>query len=97
MNTHEKYATPGNRNRFRAILSASIIITSAILFLTLLAGCGPSTEDLEAVDYTPLHELDMIVVTTADPFWQQHDGQSWKHEKAIINLVGEFINSLPSE
>ncbi|MHA1937439.1 MAG: serine hydrolase domain-containing protein [Candidatus Thorarchaeota archaeon] len=44
-----------------------------------------------------LHELDMIVVTTADPFWQQHDGQSWKHEKAIINLVGEFINSIPGE
>ena len=35
-----------------------------------------------------LDELDMIIVTTADPFFQQHDGQSWKHEKAIINLVG---------
>jgi len=44
-----------------------------------------------------LDEFNMIVVTTADPFWQQHDGQSWKHEKAIINLVGEFIKSLPGE
>ncbi len=34
---------------------------------------------------------------TADPFWQQHDSQSWNHEKAIINLVSEFIGSLPSE
>jgi CubicO group peptidase (beta-lactamase class C family) len=44
-----------------------------------------------------LDEFDMVIVTTADPFWQQHDGQSWKHEKAIINLVGAFIKSLPSE
>lgn len=44
-----------------------------------------------------LDELDMVVVTTADPFFGQHDGQSWKHEKATINLVGEFINSLPGE
>jgi CubicO group peptidase (beta-lactamase class C family) len=40
-----------------------------------------------------LDELDMVIVTTADPFFGQHDGQSWKHEKATINLVGEFINS----
>ena len=44
-----------------------------------------------------LHELNMIVITTADPFWQQHDGESWKNEKAIINLVGEFITSLPGD
>jgi len=44
-----------------------------------------------------LDELDMIIVATADPFWQQHDDQSWKHESAVIRLVGEFINSLPSE
>ena len=44
-----------------------------------------------------LDELDMIIVTTADPFWQQHDDQSWKHESAVIELVGKFINSLPSE
>jgi len=44
-----------------------------------------------------LDELDMIIVTTADPFWQQHDDESWKHESAIIELVGKFIESLPSE
>jgi len=44
-----------------------------------------------------LDELDMVIVTTADPFFGQHDGQSWKHEKAIINLVGDFIKSLPKE
>ena len=42
-------------------------------------------------------ELDLVVVTTADPFWLQHDDQSWKHEKATINLVADFVASLPSE
>ena len=41
--------------------------------------------------------LDMVVVTTADPFWLQSDGQSWKHEKATISLVADFVSSLPSE
>jgi CubicO group peptidase (beta-lactamase class C family) len=44
-----------------------------------------------------LDELDMIVVVTADPFYLIHTSQSWKHEQANINLVGKFINSLPSE
>jgi CubicO group peptidase (beta-lactamase class C family) len=44
-----------------------------------------------------LDELDMVIVTTADPFFGQHDGQSWAHEKAIMNLVGDFIKSLPKE
>ena len=44
-----------------------------------------------------LDELDMVIVATADPFWQQHDDESWKHESAVIKLVGKFINSLPSE
>jgi len=44
-----------------------------------------------------LDELDMVIVTAADPFWQQHDDESWKHESAIIKLVGEFIKSLPTE
>ena len=44
-----------------------------------------------------LDELDMVIVTTADPFFGQHDGQSWKHEKATMNLVGDFIKSLPKE
>ncbi|HET6444164.1 MAG TPA: serine hydrolase [candidate division Zixibacteria bacterium] len=44
-----------------------------------------------------LDEFDMVVVVTSDPFFQQHNDQSWKHEKANINLVSNFINSLPSE
>ena len=42
-------------------------------------------------------DLDLVIVTTADPFFGQHDGDSWKNEKATINLVGEFIDSLPAE
>jgi CubicO group peptidase (beta-lactamase class C family) len=44
-----------------------------------------------------LDEFDMVVVVTSDPFFQQHNDQSWKHEKANINLVSNFINSLPGE
>ena len=44
-----------------------------------------------------LDELDIILVTTAAPFWKQHDDQAWKHERAVINLVGKFIKSLPKE
>jgi CubicO group peptidase (beta-lactamase class C family) len=44
-----------------------------------------------------LDELDMVIVTTADPFYQVHNDQSWRHEKATINLVADFISSLPSE
>ena len=44
-----------------------------------------------------LDELDMVIVATSYPFWLQHDAESWKHELAIMNLVGEFIKSLPSE
>jgi CubicO group peptidase (beta-lactamase class C family) len=44
-----------------------------------------------------LDELDTIVITTADPFYKIHGSQAWKHEKAVFNLVGGFINSLPRE
>ncbi len=44
-----------------------------------------------------LDELDMIIVTTADPLYKLPAGEAWKHEGAIIDLVGEFINSLPTE
>jgi hypothetical protein len=37
-----------------------------------------------------LDEIYIIIMTTADPFWQRHNYQSWKHEKATSNLVGEF-------
>lgn len=44
-----------------------------------------------------LDKLDMVIITTADPFFAQHDGNSWHHELAAFNLVGEFIESLPTE
>ena len=42
-----------------------------------------------------LDEYNMVVVVTAYPFWLEHDGESWKHEKANLNLVAEFVKSLP--
>jgi len=44
-----------------------------------------------------LDELDMIIVTTADPLHgPDFAGEGgWKHEGAIINLLGKFIKSLP--
>ena len=44
-----------------------------------------------------LEELDMVVVATADPFFLVHNDKAWKYEKQILNLVGDFIASLPSE
>ncbi|NOY58375.1 MAG: serine hydrolase [Calditrichaeota bacterium] len=44
-----------------------------------------------------LDELDMIIVTTADPLNNISGDEAWKHEGAIINLVGKFIKSLPKE
>ena len=44
-----------------------------------------------------LDEFDMVIVVTSYPFWKQHDEEAWKHELANVNLVGEFINSLPNE
>jgi CubicO group peptidase (beta-lactamase class C family) len=42
-------------------------------------------------------ELNMVVVTTADPFWLEHNDESWKHEKATISLVAHFVSTLPNE
>lgn len=41
-----------------------------------------------------LDTLDMIIVVTSDPFFKQHDDESWRHERANLNLVGKFIESL---
>ncbi len=42
-----------------------------------------------------LDDLDMIIVTTADPLYELPAAQGWKFEGGIINLVGKFIESLP--
>jgi CubicO group peptidase (beta-lactamase class C family) len=44
-----------------------------------------------------LDDLDMIIVTTADPLYDYPAAQGWKFEGGIINLVGKFIDSLPKE
>ncbi|MFN2220560.1 MAG: serine hydrolase domain-containing protein, partial [Anaerolineae bacterium] len=44
-----------------------------------------------------LDDLDMVVVATADPLYKQHGDEPWKLEKANLNLVADFIASLPSE
>jgi CubicO group peptidase (beta-lactamase class C family) len=44
-----------------------------------------------------LDEFDMVIVVTADPLVGQHGGGPWKLEKANLNLVADFIASLPSK
>ncbi len=44
-----------------------------------------------------LDELDLVVVATADPLYKQHGDEPWKLEKANLNLVADFIASLPGE
>lgn len=39
----------------------------------------------------------MVIVVKADPLFAQHGGGPWEHEKAKLNLVAEFISSLPEE
>jgi len=43
-----------------------------------------------------LHDLDMVVVTTADPLHDKWDDDPWKYEGAVNRLVGRFIKSLPT-
>jgi CubicO group peptidase (beta-lactamase class C family) len=42
-------------------------------------------------------DIDMVIVLTSYPFWLEHNEESWKHEKANLNLVANFIKSLPGE
>jgi len=42
-------------------------------------------------------DLNMVIVVTADPLFGQHGGGPWKHEKANLNLVANFIASLPDK
>jgi CubicO group peptidase (beta-lactamase class C family) len=44
------------------------------------------------------HENDIVVVTTADPFWGKDTHfDAWKYEEAIIKMVSDFIYALPAE
>jgi CubicO group peptidase (beta-lactamase class C family) len=44
-----------------------------------------------------LDDLDMVIVTTADPLHDMWDKDPWKYEGAVNQLVGRFIKSLPKE
>lgn len=44
-----------------------------------------------------LDDLNMVVVVTADPMYEVYGSESWQHEKANIELVGDFIDSLSAD
>jgi CubicO group peptidase (beta-lactamase class C family) len=44
-----------------------------------------------------LDEFDMVIVLLAYPYFLEHDDRAWRDEKANLNLVADFIASLPSE
>jgi CubicO group peptidase (beta-lactamase class C family) len=44
-----------------------------------------------------LDELDMVIVVTADPLYGQSGDGPWKLERAKLNLVADFIASLPGD
>jgi CubicO group peptidase (beta-lactamase class C family) len=44
-----------------------------------------------------LDALDMVIVVSADRLFGHFGGNAWTNERAIIDMVGKFINSLPNE
>jgi CubicO group peptidase (beta-lactamase class C family) len=44
-----------------------------------------------------VRDLDMVVVVKADPLFGQHGDAPWRREKENLNLVADFIASLPGE
>jgi len=44
-----------------------------------------------------IDELDLMVVLLADALYAQHGDEPWKIEKANLNLVADFVASLPGE
>ncbi len=44
-----------------------------------------------------LDDLNMVIVVTADPMYEVYGSDSWRHEKANFDLVGDFIASLPGK
>ncbi len=76
-----------------------ILFTSVILVLSLLVGCGPSTKELEAVDYTPLPGDDWAVST---PEEQGHDRASRRFPETSYVIAPQkhspdiVINLLPT-
>jgi CubicO group peptidase (beta-lactamase class C family) len=44
-----------------------------------------------------IDDLDMMIVFLADPLHLKHGDEPWKIEKANLNLVADFVASLPGE
>lgn len=44
-----------------------------------------------------LDDLDMMMVITVDPLHLQHGDDPWRLEKARLNLVADFVASLPAQ
>jgi CubicO group peptidase (beta-lactamase class C family) len=44
-----------------------------------------------------LDELDLMIVLLADPLHLQHGDEPWRLEKGNLNLVADFVASLPGE
>jgi len=44
-----------------------------------------------------VHDLDMVIVVTADPLVGQHGTGPWDREKENLNLVADFVASLPED
>ncbi len=40
-------------------------------------------------------EHNMVVIVKSDPLWGQHGDAPWRREKENLNLVGNFISTLP--
>ena len=61
MTNDKKNATKGRRRAFLVFAMVIFVLTASGL-----VGCGPSTEELEAVDYTPLRGDGWQVSTPAE-------------------------------
>jgi len=44
-----------------------------------------------------LDEFDIVIVVTGDPFFLEHNANAWKYEKQLMNLMADFVASLPGE
>jgi hypothetical protein len=62
-----------------------MLIVGAILISFFLVGCGSMVSP---------DELDMVIVTTADPQYGETGDGPWNQGKEIINLVANYIAAL---
>lgn len=42
-------------------------------------------------------QFDMVIVAIGDPFYLEQNEEAWDHEKARLNLVADYIASLPAD